>query len=120
MAYISEYGALSFGHARQKELEMKTLLGAALMVVLASILLPGSAGAMRCGGNLVQEGDYKFEVLDKCGEPDLKELVGYVVNRRGDREMKIELWIYGPRRGLYYVLHFEGATLKRIETRLKQ
>jgi len=34
--------------------------------------------------------------------------------------LKIEQWIYGPRRGLYYILHFKGATLKRIETRLKQ
>ena len=99
---------------------MKAFFGAAFVAALALILFPAVAGAMRCGGNLVQEGDYKFEVIDKCGEPDQKELVGYVVNRRGDREMKIELWIYGPRRGLYYILHFEGATLKEIETRLKQ
>lgn len=99
---------------------MKTLFAAVFLAVLGLHLIPVSAAGMRCGGDLVQEGDYKFEVLEKCGEPDLKELVGYVVNRRGDREMKIEQWVYGPARGLYYILHFEGATLKRIETRLKR
>ncbi|MCF8078833.1 MAG: DUF2845 domain-containing protein [Desulfobacterales bacterium] len=99
---------------------MKTLPWAVFAVVLVMALPPVCAFAMRCGGDLVQEGDYKFEVLDKCGEPDLKELVGYVINRRGDREMQIEQWVYGPMRGLYYILHFEGATLKRIETRLKR
>ena len=77
-------------------------------------------GAFRCGGDMVQEGDYKFEVLEKCGKPDLEEHVGYVLDRRGYREREIVQWIYGPSRGLYTILHFEGATLKRIETRLKR
>lgn len=93
----------------------------AVAVLIAGLLLASApAPAMRCGSDLVQTGDYKFEVLDKCGEPDQKELVGYSINRRGDREMKIEQWIYGPAGGLYYILHFEGATLKQIETRLKR
>ena len=90
------------------------------LILLAFLFSGDPAAGMRCGGSLVQVGDYKFEVLDKCGEPDIKEPVGYVIDRRGNREMAIEQWIYGPLRGLYYILHFEGATLKRIETRLKR
>ena len=90
-------------------------------LLLPALLFAGNlAAGMRCGGNMAQVGDYKFEVLDKCGEPDIKEEVGYRIDRRGNREMAIEHWIYGPLRGLYYILHFEGATLKRIETRLKR
>ena len=87
---------------------------------LAMLVAAPPAAAMRCGSKLVQVGDYRFEVLEKCGDPDIIEEVGYAVDRRGNRELKIEQWIYGPRRGLYYILHFKGATLKRIETRLKQ
>ncbi len=90
------------------------------MIALGLALTAASATAMRCGGSLVQEGDYKFQVLEKCGAPDIRELVGYVIDRQGNREMKIEQWIYGPLQGLYYILHFEGATLKRIETRLQR
>jgi hypothetical protein len=93
-----------------------------ILLILCAGLFIGtpSVGAFRCGGDLVQEGDYKFEVLDKCGKPDIEEHVGYVLDRRGNREREIVQWIYGPSRGLYTILHFEGATLKRIETRLKR
>jgi hypothetical protein len=93
-----------------------------ILLILCGGLLIGSppAWAFRCGGDLVQEGDYKFEVIDKCGNPDIEEHVGYLLDRRGNREREIVQWIYGPYRGLYYILHFEGATLKRIETRLKR
>jgi hypothetical protein len=90
----------------------------------AGILLLFAAAApleaMICGSRAVKTGDFKFEILDKCGDPDMSETIGYTVNRRGDREFKIEQWVYGPWRGIYYILMFEGSRLKSIETRIKR
>lgn len=38
-----------------------------LAFLLAVTTLPGQA--MRCGNRLVQKGDTKLEVVNKCGEP---------------------------------------------------
>jgi len=78
------------------------------------------AHGMICSTRLVELGDFKFEVVQKCGEPALAEVIGYGINRRGDRELKVEQWVYGPLRGIYYILTFEGGRLKKIETRIKR
>jgi hypothetical protein len=99
---------------------MRRWIWAILILCGGLLVMAPPAWAFRCGSSLVQEGDYKFEVLNKCGSPDIEEHVGYVLDRRGNREKEIVQWIYGPQQGLYYILHFEGATLKRIEKRLKR
>ncbi len=40
-----------------------------LVTVLLFAAAPGAGAQMRCGNALVQEGDYKAQVLLKCGEP---------------------------------------------------
>lgn len=90
-----------------------------LLILLCA--LPLSAQALRCGTRLVQEGDLALQVRDKCGDPISEELVGYTLRGgyeyRGprDREFKIEQWIYGPNKGYYDVLTFEGGRLRKIE-----
>lgn len=92
------------------------LLGGILLLLAAACPLE----AMICGSRVVKTGDFKFEILEKCGDPDMSETIGYTVNRRGDREFKVEQWVYGPWRGIYYILIFEGGRLKTIETRIKR
>jgi len=93
---------------------------AALVAVLYVIIAVFPAHAMICSTRMVELGDFKFEVVEKCGEPKFAEIVGYGLNRRGDREMKVEQWVYGPLRGIYYILTFQGGRLKKIETRIKR
>jgi len=92
----------------------------ALIVVVFLFITVFPTHGMLCSRKLVELGDFKFEVVEKCGEPVFAEIVGYGVNRRGDREMKVEQWVYGPLRGIYYILTFEGGRLKKIETRIKR
>lgn len=91
----------------------------ALVAVLASMLsLP--AYALRCGTDIVDEGDLKFEVLESCGEPISREVIGYVDSVRLNdriRVMNIEEWIYQIH-GNYQSLEFEGNRLVRI-TRIR-
>ena len=90
------------------------------LTLLAGLLLASQAHAMRCGSKLVNEGDLAFEVLERCGEPKSRDIVGYTLSYDQRREFKIEEWIYGPNSGVYYILNFEGTRLHRIETRRKQ
>ena len=94
----------------------RTALLAALLTTLFSL----PAHALRCGTDIVDEGDLKFEVLQSCGEPISREAIGYVdsvqLNDR-IRVMNIEEWIYQIR-GNYQSLEFEGNRLVRI-TRIR-
>jgi len=63
--------------------------------------LENSAESFRCDGNLVQMGDTKYIVKEKCGEPTTKQELG-------------EIWVYdfGPDRFVYYVKFSNGAVFR--------
>lgn len=100
----------------------------AVALLLVFLLVATDANAMRCGHQLVQQGDYKLDVLERCGEPDSVERRTAV---RGSRlrhpqgaleidqfqEVEIEVWIYnfGPRK-LKQLLEFEDGVLKSIRS----
>jgi hypothetical protein len=60
---------------------------AALTGLLLLMAAPSWARSIRCGNQLVQVGDPTIELLQKCGEPDLKELL----NTDG---LIVEKWTY--------------------------
>ncbi|AMK75545.1 MULTISPECIES: DUF2845 domain-containing protein [Methylomonas] len=97
-----------------------------MLLALGLLTFAGDAFALRCGHKLVQVGDHKSEVLEKCGEPDSVEERRAL---RGSRlrhpygsleidqfeEVLIEEWIYnfGPRK-FQQLLEFEDGELKKI------
>lgn len=107
-------------------LSMRMMRALKAALVLCAMLFTVNAEAMRCGHQLVKVGDYKGEVLEKCGEPDSVEERTAI---RGSRlrhpygsleidqfeEVTIEEWIYnfGPRK-LQQYLEFENGQLKVI------
>ena len=93
---------------------MRMLLPTLLLLALAA---PAGAESMRCGSKLINIGDRTFEVLQKCGEPVHRDLVGYTGGYYDSRELIIEEWVYGPNNGMLSILTFEGNRLVRIETR---
>ncbi|MDD2760612.1 MAG: DUF2845 domain-containing protein [Methylomonas sp.] len=97
-------------------------------VLLISLLLVASdALAFRCGRWLVQVGDHKLDVLEKCGEQEsateriairgsrLRHPYGALEESRYE-EVLIEEWIYnfGPRKFKQF-LEFENGVLKDIQ-----
>lgn len=114
-----------------------------LIITLLLLLYAHATWALRCGRELVTVGDYKPDVIEKCGEPDYvdthSEYRGYandaeisnygVFNDRGfpsnrfnygqqnyrDVEIQVEEWTYnfGYSR-LRKVLRFENGRLKKI------
>ena len=79
------------------------------------------ANALRCGTDLVTEGDLKIQVEEKCGEPISKEVIGYTLRKVPypggflDREHQLEEWVYKFRSKYYDVLTFEAGRLIRLE-----
>jgi hypothetical protein len=60
---------------------------------------------LQCGDRVINIGDSRYEVLEKCGEP---------TNKEGFRE---NLWIYDfGSSGFVYYLTFTGDRLERIQT----
>ena len=81
--------------------------------------------SFRCGNDVVNPGDSKFQVILRCGDPSYREEEG--VSEKGGRGLEAarhaymsrtvirEKWHYnrGPN-DFIYVLTFEGDTLKTI------
>lgn len=81
------------------------------VLVLLFVLFATPAHALRCGTDLVREGDRAYQVERACGRPDW---VGTYEWHDGGRA---EVWHYnfGPTE-LMRVLHFRAGRLQRIET----
>lgn len=93
---------------------MKTL---AVIFITLSFMLVVCTSAFarvdfRCGNTHAQEGKTQSaEIFLSCGEPKLKEEMGYKGKGVGQ---KLEKWIY-EKGGVYYILYFEGGILKKVE-----
>jgi len=99
---------------------MRHLSKTFILVLISCLLLTAftafGRSVFRCGNELIEIGDRRFDVMQKCGEPVSKEVLGYTITRDQKRELKIEEWVYGPEHGQYYYLIFEGALLVEIES----
>lgn len=91
----------------------KVTFGLTIMVSFAifvlAMALPASARTIRCGTEIVSVGDPTIELLQKCGEPDLKELIktnGFI----------IEKWTYNCGSGRFMkILTLKGGKVQRVE-----
>lgn len=93
---------------------------APVAIALASLAYAAPSAALRCGGELVEEGDYAFEVRQACGAPTAVEHKPPAADhhRHHDRAVREERWYYdlGPNR-LLRVLHLRDGRVRRIDTR---
>ncbi len=90
------------------------------VTALALTLAAGHAAAsdtLRCGSQLVSLGDRSSEVLQKCGEPVGRDVLGYKRSANRREEFQVEEWTYGPNNGMYQYLRFEGNRLRQINSK---
>ena len=85
--------------------------------IILAFLIPAlnTVHAFTCGKKFFSKGDLSFQVLIDCGEPVIREVIGYTLTPDQRREMVIERWVYGPVKGFYQVLIFEGGVLIKEE-----
>ncbi|MGL4315210.1 MAG: DUF2845 domain-containing protein [Pseudomonas sp.] len=86
-------------------------LWAAVLLTLTSVAVQAS---MRCDKGLIAEGDISVEVARKCGEPVKREIYSPTVTSKGGAT--VELWVYGPDRGMYRYLRFIDGELVQIRS----
>ncbi|VVN90246.1 DUF2845 domain-containing protein [Pseudomonas fluorescens] len=93
---------------------VRSFIGLALALTASQAL---AADTLRCGSQLISVGDRSSEVMQKCGEPASRDVLGYKrsVNKR--EEFQVEEWIYGPNSGMYQYLRFEGNRLVQINSK---
>jgi hypothetical protein len=90
------------------------------LALLAMTLAASHASAsdtLRCGSQLISLGDRSSEVLQKCGEPVSRDLLGYKRSANRREEFQVEEWIYGPNNGMYQYLRFDGNRLRQITSK---
>jgi hypothetical protein len=91
-----------------------------LLFALALTAATGHASAadtLRCGSQLISVGDRSSEVLQKCGEPVSRDLLGYKRSANRREEFQVEEWTYGPNGGMYQYLRFDGNRLVQITSK---
>ncbi|MDX1656023.1 MAG: DUF2845 domain-containing protein, partial [Candidatus Competibacteraceae bacterium] len=106
------------------EASMSNAIWLGILLLLLGSVQP--ALALRCGTDLVLEGDHKVEVLATCGEPEYRDR--FVIYQRvpelgHHREeellvpVQVEEWVYnfGPHRFMRRLLFHDGRLFK-IET----
>jgi hypothetical protein len=105
---------------------MKARLALSILLLLTAF----PAAAFHCGQSLIHEGDSRYDVRSKCGEPadiETRSILRQPVVWYGGRpvlaapgslvEVTVELWTYnfGPHK-LMRRLRFEDGELVEIET----
>ena len=108
----------------------KTIILTLFLLAYPTAIMGASGQALRCGSDLVAPGYLKYEVLQICGKPLSREIVGEVeifdsdriYDRRYSRYhnqgskviLYLEEWIY-DKSGLH-LLRFEGNRLVNVES----
>ena len=81
----------------------------ALLVVMSTFAQARWVKSMRCGTEIMRLGATTFELIQKCGEPDLKETIEA-------REETSERWTYNCGTGRFIkVITIRGGKVWRIE-----
>ena len=89
-----------------------------LIAIIACVSPVSYADAMRCGDSIVQRGQTFFEVLERCGKPDLE----YDWDHRyvPGVEAKVTEWVYELGTNKFRrVLRVEEGRLRKVELRPK-
>lgn len=92
---------------------MKKQITICFLVVFVSGFISTAQAQFRCGNLFVKEGVHTEQVLEHCGEPVTREIVGKTA---GALELIIEKWTYGPIAGMMYVLYFKAGVLERVDS----
>lgn len=94
----------------------KTIIGMIIVALLVPVFV---FGGMRCpNGDLITEGTHKIRVLASCGEPILKEEIGYRWESSSNYKQKliIEQWTYEIEGGQYTILTIVAGKVEKIES----
>lgn len=76
---------------------------------------------MRCGNELIDEGELQADVLRKCGQPATRQISEPQRDEYGNivqGAATVENWIYGPYSGMLHYLRFVDGSLVQIQSKM--
>jgi hypothetical protein len=92
------------------------------IIILATPLTAYSKEtSLRCGTSLVSIGDSKSRVFFHCGEPYLREVIGYseLPGSEDEIDFIVESWTYDIGQSHFYIITFLGGRVENIESEKK-
>ena len=92
---------------------MKKRIAICFLAIFVFSFISSAQAQFRCYNLFVKEGLHTEQVLEHCGEPVSREVVG---TTGGALELVIEKWTYGPDAGMMYILYFKAGILERIDS----
>jgi hypothetical protein len=99
---------------------MKKILFTAVSMFFLIVALASGAeeeSGYRCGNLLIEKGVDSFQVLQFCGKPTSKEVIGRTdAGESGGNDLVLEKWIYGPENGYYYILYMKAGVVDKVES----
>jgi hypothetical protein len=77
--------------------------------------------SLRCGTSFISIGDSKSRILYHCGEPYLREVIGYSKLPESEDEIEfiVESWTYDISQSHFYIITFFGGRVENIESEKK-
>lgn len=84
-------------------------------LLLVLLMASGQVPALRCSGDIVDEGDRRFQVEEACGSPDYVRSIGDPQFARYVPWDETWYFNFGSHRQIR-VLHFRNGRLRRIDT----
>ena len=102
---------------------MKNSMKALVAIIFCASSLTSAlchAATMRCDHGIISEGDVSFDVIQKCGDPDSRDVTNPIVGSNGrtpENSVPIENWVYGPKNGVFRYLRFVDGKLVKINTK---
>lgn len=98
---------------------LKVLCSSLIGLLVYFTGLSSAHASMRCSNGIIDEGDMTFVVLEKCGEPNTKQIIPPQTESNGQNTAKsvtVENWVYGPDNGAYKYLKFIDGKLVKIDS----
>jgi len=102
---------------------MRIGLAMTLGFLILAIALPAQSkdASFRCGDTFIDTGDSRARVLHHCGEPQSREVIGYVRSTENEEliEFAVEAWTYDSSPDVFNIITFKGNRVLNIESEKK-
>lgn len=90
-----------------------------VFAVFGLVLSAFAGDSLFCGSRMLEIGDTKEDMIDKCGVPVSAETVGHDYSGGKKQQLDIDQYIYGPWTGMYYIVMVTGGRVTSINEKLE-
>jgi hypothetical protein len=92
-----------------------------MLICAVNLTAYAKDASFRCGNGLIETGDSRARVLHHCGNPYLREMIGYIRSAEEEEliDFAVEAWTYDSAQGIFNIITFQGNRVWYIESERK-